>query len=161
MFLSVNGQEVLIMKKLGIALLVLFTVGAGVVAAQEVQSLSIPVAGAYMEPALDGPVAYMGVVTIYWKATNGQPGTPAFTHTTVFEADAWRLADSVKFRMFGACGGLCEISGAGTATMNASFWATGVAGRAVPTFEGKLSLVAQVPSDGNPPEVTLFALAAK
>ncbi len=114
-----------------------------------------------MEPALGGPTAYIGTVTIYGSLSADGSGAPALSHTAVFEAQAWRLSDRIPFRIFGACGELARIADGGTVTMNVPFWATGVTGLDVPLFGGKLMLVFRLPKDGAPATVSQFALAPK
>ena len=151
------------MRKMRVAVvfvLVALSVGTAVWA-DGMQKVSVPVAGAYMEPAVGGPVAYMGVVTFYWSPAVDTAGNPIWNHTGILEGDAWKLSDGVKFKIYSFCQNCVDPSQGGTITMTDPFWAVGVPGPAIPAFEGSLTVTLQLPSNAALPSVSDVVLAMR
>ncbi len=140
--------------------LVTLCLGAAVWA-DGMQQVKVPIAGAYMEPALGGPVAYTGVVTFYWTPATDSSGNPIWNHTSVLEGEAWSLANGVKFKIYGFCENCFNALASGNVTMTDQFWAVGVPGLAIPAFDGNLTVSLQVPKDATLPAVSVIALATR
>jgi hypothetical protein len=126
-----------------------------------VQQAKVPVAGAYMEPALGGPVAYVGEIIFYWTPGTDAAGRPVWNHTAVLQGEAWSLANGVKFKIYSVCQNCLDAAHEGTVTMVDPFWAVGVPGPEIPAFEGSLTVTLQVPIDATLPAVSGVALAMK
>ena len=151
------------MRKMRVAVVfALVALSVGTAAwADGMQQVSIPVAGAYMEPAVGGPVAYMGVVTFYWTSGTDSAGNPIWNHTAILEGDAWKLSDGVKFKIYSFCQDCLDPSQSGTVTMTDPFWAVGVPGPAIPAFEGSLKVTLRVPGTASLPTVSDVVLAMR
>jgi hypothetical protein len=143
-------------KAFWLVLLALACLG-GLAWGEDVTYVTVPVYGAYFEPAIGDQVSYAGAVHIWWTPVAGTAGAQKWDYKAMLVADARSAGSTKTFTYYGFCSNCFDASVRAPQSMTESFWAMAASSAG---FRGSITVKMELAENAPLPEVTRVAFAS-